>query len=296
MIATKLVPARVTSAEVVRCFGRWQDCAATRPIVVTHHGRERLVMLSVDQYHELTSADGEPAHGDDGAARLSTVLDRMAQGFVAFDEMLRFTEINPVACAYLRTSAAAAIGRPIGDDFPDLARSLIHGHLLRALHGGEVNGFDAPSLAYPGHWLQVQTFPYGQGAACLFRNITEQVQTRRLADSTAALLTAIEAHGAIGHATLTARGTFATVDPVLAEMAGFEPERLHRVRLTDILPLPHRAAVAAAVEAVLAGDGPRVVESVLLVNRGGELPVRLALAELRSDRTGEGATLVATAR
>jgi PHD/YefM family antitoxin component YafN of YafNO toxin-antitoxin module len=44
---------RISSAEFVRSFSHHADAALTDPVVITHHGRDRLVMLSVDTYREL---------------------------------------------------------------------------------------------------------------------------------------------------------------------------------------------------------------------------------------------------
>ena len=47
----------VTAAEFQRNFGRYQDVALTEPIAITRNGRERMVMLSVDEYHRLKKRD-----------------------------------------------------------------------------------------------------------------------------------------------------------------------------------------------------------------------------------------------
>jgi prevent-host-death family protein len=47
----------VTAAEFQRNFGRYQDVALTEPIAVTRNGRERIVILSVDEYHRLKKRD-----------------------------------------------------------------------------------------------------------------------------------------------------------------------------------------------------------------------------------------------
>jgi PHD/YefM family antitoxin component YafN of YafNO toxin-antitoxin module len=44
---------RISSAEFVRSFSHHSDAALTDPVVITHHGRDRLVMLSVDTYRDL---------------------------------------------------------------------------------------------------------------------------------------------------------------------------------------------------------------------------------------------------
>jgi len=55
---------RISSAEFVRSFSHHADAALTDPVVITHHGRDRLVMLSVDTYRDLLTL----AMADDIAA------------------------------------------------------------------------------------------------------------------------------------------------------------------------------------------------------------------------------------
>ncbi len=44
---------KVSSAEFQRHFGRYQDSAIREPILVTRNGRERVVLLSVEEYQRL---------------------------------------------------------------------------------------------------------------------------------------------------------------------------------------------------------------------------------------------------
>ena len=48
---------RVTSREFQRNFGRCQDEALREPLAITRNGRERLVILSVDEYERLKRRD-----------------------------------------------------------------------------------------------------------------------------------------------------------------------------------------------------------------------------------------------
>jgi len=45
----------VTAAELQKQFGTYRDMALIEPISITHHGRDSLVMLSVDEYKRLKS-------------------------------------------------------------------------------------------------------------------------------------------------------------------------------------------------------------------------------------------------
>jgi prevent-host-death family protein len=55
----------VSAAEFQRYFGRYQDKALTQPVVITRNGRERLVMLSVDEYRRLKRRDREVLRAGD---------------------------------------------------------------------------------------------------------------------------------------------------------------------------------------------------------------------------------------
>ena len=48
---------KVPAAEFQRNIGRYQDLALTEPIAVTRNGRERTVMISIDEYRRLKRRD-----------------------------------------------------------------------------------------------------------------------------------------------------------------------------------------------------------------------------------------------
>lgn len=49
--------ATVSSAEFQRNLGLYQDKALSEPVTITKNGRERLVLLSVDEYQRLKRRD-----------------------------------------------------------------------------------------------------------------------------------------------------------------------------------------------------------------------------------------------
>jgi prevent-host-death family protein len=48
---------KVSAAEFQRNIGRYQDLALTQPVAVTRNGRERTVMISIDEYQRLKRRD-----------------------------------------------------------------------------------------------------------------------------------------------------------------------------------------------------------------------------------------------
>lgn len=47
----------VTAAELQRQFGLYREIARKEPVLVTHHGRDSLVVLSSDEYRRLKALD-----------------------------------------------------------------------------------------------------------------------------------------------------------------------------------------------------------------------------------------------
>lgn len=47
----------VSAMELQRNIGEVQDMALKEPLAITHHGRERLVLLSVEEYNRLKRRD-----------------------------------------------------------------------------------------------------------------------------------------------------------------------------------------------------------------------------------------------
>ena len=48
---------RISSSEFQRNFGLWQDEAVKAPLTITRHGRDRLVLLSAEEYARLKRRD-----------------------------------------------------------------------------------------------------------------------------------------------------------------------------------------------------------------------------------------------
>jgi prevent-host-death family protein len=55
----------ITSAEFQRNFGLYQDTALKEPVTITRNGRERVVVLSADEYHRLKRRDRQVMALDD---------------------------------------------------------------------------------------------------------------------------------------------------------------------------------------------------------------------------------------
>ena len=112
-----------TAAEVSRNFGRWQDQALAGPVVVTHHGRPRVVVVSAHQYEAMTEeAAGGMAEDPPETARLQEALAAL-QAFqtVTGGGAIRLTRrgiiaaIDEAVAALLGQSGEEAVGALLTD-------------------------------------------------------------------------------------------------------------------------------------------------------------------------------------
>ena len=55
----------ITSVEFQRNFGRYQDKALKEPVAITRNGRERIVVLSAEEYQRLKRRDRQVMGLDD---------------------------------------------------------------------------------------------------------------------------------------------------------------------------------------------------------------------------------------
>jgi prevent-host-death family protein len=81
----------VTSTEFQQNAGRYQDEALSQPIIITHHGRERLVMLSAEEYRRLKRRDREVLKADEISDEDLAALERIRapESSKAFDDELK---------------------------------------------------------------------------------------------------------------------------------------------------------------------------------------------------------------
>ncbi len=81
---------KVSAADFQRHLGRYQDLALTQAVAVTRNGRERTVLISVDEYNRLKRRDREVLALEDFSAAEIAALEatRAPDASKAFDDEL----------------------------------------------------------------------------------------------------------------------------------------------------------------------------------------------------------------
>jgi len=82
---------KVSAAEFQRNIGRYQDLALTQPVAVTRNGRERTVMISIEEYRRLKRRDRQVLSLDDFSEADIAALEttRAPEASKAFDHELK---------------------------------------------------------------------------------------------------------------------------------------------------------------------------------------------------------------
>ena len=134
-----------------------------------------------------TSRASETAHGL-SREQLLAILERIDNGFVAFDREWRFTYVNARAGEIFRASGhpAAPIGRALWEVYPEIAGTPLEEQLRRAADEQVTLQFETPSV-WGVKWYEVHLYPSPDGVSSYFRDITErkrdEVRQRFLAEA-----------------------------------------------------------------------------------------------------------------
>lgn len=285
-------PTVVTAGDISRNFGQWQDRALSGPVVVTHHGRPRVVLVSADVYSSWSTV--APAESSDGAfeASRAAILDHMAEAFMALDERLRITAVNHAFKALTGLSAAQMIGRSWEDLFPPFTQVVLGERLKQVLASGEAQDFEVAGDGLGRRRYAVHAFPHPGGVAVLVQNRTAEQDLRVQAHDAKALEEALGALSQVMVLRMNIRGLLTDVGKPFAQLVGFSEEELGARRLWDLVRPSEQQALAAALESVMESARAAQLTATLMTKDGGELPVKIGASAVVDDLTAQG--LVAT--
>ena len=286
----------VTSSDLVRHFGLWQERATRAPLYILHRGRPRFVMTTVETMDILCAP-----HVEEGAGEAKTraqidptaLLDGVGDVVLVADESGMVVSSSRAARAHFGPLAAS--GRPVDAISLGSTRAFLVDAVRRVIASGIGERLDIPSSARAGRTLALAIEPAGRGVMLFARDGTTERDhaVARAADD--ALEAAMLATTGIARATVNARGYVVDPSAALATMTGLTRPALAMIRFVALADIGARVALGAAIERALAGEAPPALAARLLVNRADPVAVRIGLAPLRSGATVEGAVALIVA-
>lgn len=288
-------PHRVSAADFIRGFANWRLQSARNPVVVTHHGKDAHVLISLDDYRRLGPLAGDGCQKADRLQQsLAPLVESLRDAIILIDCDWRIAAANPAACDMVEMASADLVGQPLSRALPSVEGSLLAHYIVRLLDHRERFSGEVPDLRRPRQWMQVDLVPLPVGGAIMLRDITAAIDGMQSADAGRVLLGAIEADGNIGHARLSVREGVEDANAALTAMVGVDRAAITRVRFSALLPLAHRAAFTEALETVFRTGQLMCIASQLVTRDGGTIDVQLSIAELRGRYASDGALVLVT--
>ena len=293
-MATAYEPQRVSAAQFIRGFANWRIQAARTPVVVTHHGKDAHVLISLDDYRRL---DGDrPTEITDLQHSLAGLVESIRDGVILIDRQWRIVAINPAATDMLETPAAKLIGNNVTAAIPRLANHILLHHITRLIDHRERFSGDIPAILRPRQWMHINLVPTPTGGAIVLRDVSEAMENIAIADARQAMADALEVHGAIGHARLSVRETVEAANEALTAMVGVDALAIRRVRFSALLAIGQRQPFAEALETVFRIGVPIRIASEMITREGEMVAVTLSIAEIRGPYASDGAIVIVTPR
>lgn len=295
MMSPALPPEQlVTSSDLVRHFGLWQERAARAPLYILHRGRPRFVLTSIETMDALCAPHAPPpapraATGIDATA----LLDGMRDLVVIADHYGIVTASSRTARAHF--GAAVAPGAAVDSVAPPSARAFLTDAIRRVLASGIGDRLDIPSATREGRMLTLAIEPAGSGVALFAQDGTPERDAALALANTQALDAALLAATGVASVRINVRGYAIEPSATLSAMTGLTRDALRMIRFVALAEIGARVALGAAIEQAMAGNSPAPLHVGLLVNRADPVSVRIGLAPLRIGATIAGVTAVLVA-
>ena len=298
MVATAQEPQRVSAADFIRGFANWRLQSARKPVVVTHHGKDAHVLISLDDYRRL---DGDVARevaaaSDILQSSLAGLVESVRDGVILIDRQRRVAALNPAASDMLEIAAAGLIGEELMVALPGLRDSLIFHHVNRLLDHRERFSGDVPGMLRPRQWLHIDLIPLPIGGAIILRDVSDAIKGFAAGDMRQAMLDAVEIDGGIGHARISVRETVEAANVMLTDLLGVDASAIRRVRFSALLAVGQRSAFVEALESVFRSGAPVRIASQMVTRDGSVVDVALTIAEVRGPYASDGAVVLVTRR
>ena len=281
----------VASADFIRNIGHWQTEALARPVSITHHGRERLVLCASERFNTQEERGDAPGGAPSKTqAWQDAVLANIEQGFVQFDCGLAISATNQIAQAFFGLTDGDLKALAPDIVFTELLNGNVRNALLRVARTRVAEGVE--TVLSDKRVLSLRAFPVPDGVGILFSNISEQILAELEYAEASALRTSLAVFQDIGEIQLDVRGRICRVDSALARALGFSDAQLIDHKISDIVDSSVRRLMNATMEALLPEKPPQLLDITFVSRLGDPIEARLSMTPVIHQYTPQGVVCV----
>jgi hypothetical protein len=266
---------QVTASALVRNFGVWQERASRAPVYILHHGRPRLMLVSVEMMDALFAGSRSDAAAAAGSDASSVVIDAIDQPIMIVGRDGRITLANHAARARFGEAVApgaepATLSRINGDFLSD--------SIARVLSTGATESTEIVPDRYPERRMRCTVAPLPDGCMIRTDDATAADLLRTSEGAREALVVALEATRSAAVARVSLRGYLIEPGAALAALTAVAPEQLATARFQTLVDVADRPRVSEAIEDAIRTVSVRAAEARLLVRGADALAVRIGFS------------------
>lgn len=276
----------VTSSDLVRHFGYWQDRAARTPVYILHRGRPRLVLTSV----EIMDALCAPHFAGQGCGPdLAAVLERVADRVLIANDRQQIIAVSETARRDF--GVAAEIGRAVVRIVPDAAQAQLATAIDRVARTGLAMSLDVPGRTAAAGPMTLMVDGWPAGVMLVARDTTDGIDTAERA----ALDEAITVSAAIAPVRIDLRGRLEAGSSALAGWCNLRADSLAAVPFASLFDGASQGKIRDAVDRVIRTGQALSLDALLLANLAVPIALRIGFAARRSGDAVSGIAAVLVA-
>lgn len=165
--------------------------------------------------------------------RITNILESTTDAFFALDHHRRFTFVNQRAEEILQQPREELLGADVAGVFPESSDSRFYDECRKAARSGKEVHFE--ELYAPlGKWFEVHVYPYEEGLAIYFQDLTKRVEgERRLREAEERFRSAFE-NTPVGMAIVSPEGRYMQINRAFCELLGYPEEELFEKTYLDL--------------------------------------------------------------
>lgn len=242
------------------------------------------------------------AMGEEQLSAIADVLDRISDGFVAFDRSWRYTYVNRAAEEFYGRPRRDLVGRVVWDEYPRSRGTDLERALRRAIATRMPLEVEQISPQF-GRWIAYRAFPTGDGLAMVFRDTTEEHQLRDELREREERQRALLENSFEGILLTAPDGRILDANPAAVRMLRRTRDEICRAgragvvdgsdpRLAEFLAERRRTGVARGEITLVRGDGtlfPARVSSTIFRDAHGEERTSMVFWDVTEERRAEDA-------
>ena len=224
--------------------------------------------------------------------RIKNILESTTDAFFSLDRNRRFNFVNERAAQTLGRRREDLLGVGVEDAFPRATGSRFYTECRKSVVLREETHFEE---FYPplGKWFEVHAYPYKEGLAVYFRDITERKESERQLRETEERFRSAFDNTPVGMALVSLEGRYRQVNPAMCEILGYPEEELLGLTYRELTYPEDYEMSMAQVHRVEAGEQEDYSLEKRYVRAGG-YPVWVSLSvSLVRDPGGEPSYYIA---